>query len=152
MDYAKLSKRVLQCRCEQSRETWLTQTSALLSRCSDMGRPRETCDGRRRSSVVVVVAVVKEELKRPRQVDGRGTTRSNVHLSLGTSGCRNLGRLNLRQLPLPHHCRTQSLLLLLPLYTVGSRHRHRCVDRHFRHYRNARRHEATRHVALSDVV
>jgi len=116
-----------------------------------MGRPRETRYATGDGEVVVVaVAVVKEELKRPRQVDGRGTTRSNVHLSLGSSGCRNLGRLNLRQLPLPHHCRTQSLLLLLPLYTVGSRHR--CVDRQFRHYRNARRHEATRHVALSDMV
>lgn len=70
------------------------------------------CD--EREEVVVVGEVVQveveeeEEAKKPRQVGGRGTTRSNVHLSLGTSGCRNLGRLNLRQLPLPHHGRTLS--------------------------------------------
>jgi len=90
----------------------------------------------------------KRRQKRPRQVGGRGTMRSNVRLSLGTGGCRNLGRLNLRQLPLPHHHPTPSpllllllLLLLLPPHAIGSRrHRHR----HFRHYRNARRRDTLR--------
>lgn len=74
---------------------------------------------------------------------GRGTTRSQrASLPLAQTGCRNLGRLNLRQLPLPHHRRTLS-----PSYyhhctprwqfSSSSCHRRRGADRHFRHCRNA---------------
>lgn len=94
----------------------------------------------------VEVEVEEEEPKRPRQVGGRETMRSNVHLSLGIGECRNLGRLNLRQLPLPHHRRTLSPMLLLSLHAVGSRrHRHRCGSSFSSlPKREARRRDATR--------
>lgn len=74
------------------------------------------------SSSNSVVEEEEEEPKRPRQTGGwsRGRRGATCNLSLGTAGCRNLGRLNLRQLPLAHHRHTLSPQLLLPpLYAVS---------------------------------